>query len=51
MPRKWNVVVENRFGNVRGWGVTKRMPPYSSSNETPMAVIRIAILGALRSGR
>ena len=27
------------------------MPPYSNNNETPMAVINTAILGAFRSGR
>ena len=38
-------------GKVRGVAPKKTWPEYSSSNETPMAVMRTFSVGAPRSGR
>ena len=40
----------NTAGNVRGVGDTKYMLTYSKRKETPMAVMRMEMRGAWRSG-
>ena len=47
----WYTVAVNTAGKVRGWGEANRIITFSRKKETPMAVIRIAIRGALRMGR
>ena len=48
---KWYTVAEKTAGNVRGCGEAKRIMAFSRKKDTPIAVIRMAIRGALRMGR